>query len=206
VVRSKSQTVDYFSASTFNKSATHVSQKPNWEPAFLYGINGNLAFAHNVEEGIPEFMDDVDVIYAELPWEDGYNLFYEAAGATPKQTYWEFLDKIQEQVREFGKPTLIPCGKKALKYLKPDSYTMVLLNRKEVCLALWNIEDSWGRINVVDILHDLATRFNRVGDFACGYGRTGRIFAEHGKQWVLSDINPYCIGFIKDHALEWIKK
>ncbi len=53
------------------------------------------------------------------------------------------------------------------------------------------------------MLFHLAERYNRVGDFTCGYGRVGRIFSGAGKTWVMSDYNPTCIGYIGMNASGW---
>ena len=46
------------------------------------------------------------------------------------------------------------------------------------------------------IMRSLAIRFNYVGDFCAGYGNTCRIFKEHGKSFIASDINPKCVYYI----------
>jgi hypothetical protein len=200
----KTQAVDYFSATTFNKDATVAGQADLPPATSAFMINDNWAFMYSMEQGIPKLMsDNADVLYAKIPWEQGFNAFYEAANVIPQWDYKTFLEKIRSEIIRINKPTIIVCGNKALKVLRPDSTGTAILNRKEARLALWGIDDSWGRINTIDILHDLAERFSSIGDFACGYGRTGKIFTEHGKRWFMSDLNPHCIGFIKQTAKGW---
>ena len=206
MVRTKSQTLNYFSATPMHKDATIAGESELPEPAYAYMRPAckSWAFTHELEKGIPDLMaKECDVFYAELPWNLGFESFYEAAGVTPKWTYKEFLTCIRKEVLRIGKPTILVCGNVALRVLKPEATATVILNRKEVRLALWGIEDTWGRVNTIDVIHDLAKRFNTVGDFACGYGRTGKIFTEHGKKWFMSDFNPHCIGFIKENAEKW---
>jgi 2-polyprenyl-3-methyl-5-hydroxy-6-metoxy-1,4-benzoquinol methylase len=55
----------------------------------------------------------------------------------------------------------------------------------------------------IEVIGHLARRYARVGDFCCGYGRTLRLFARHGKRFTGSDYNARCIGYIAEHAPEW---
>ena len=197
------QAIDYFSATTFNKEATVAGQELDVTPCDLFESESGIAFVHNLESGIDDRLSKADVLYSDLPWEQGFNLFYESAQVEQGVTYLEFLAGIRDEIIRLDKPTLLPIGNKALKIMQPDTAGTVILNRKEVRLALWGIDDTWERINVIDILHDLAETYDTIGDFACGYGRSGRIFVEHGKRFVMSDFNPHCIGFVKQALPKW---
>jgi hypothetical protein len=49
-----------------------------------------------------------------------------------------------------------------------------------------------------DLLHYVARYHSCIGDFCCGYGQSARIFRSEGKQFVCSDFNASCIGFIRE--------
>ncbi len=159
-----------------------------------------VAFAHDVRNGVPpDYLLSVDVLYADLPWPAGFALF-EARANSAGGTYMEFIGAVAEWVRVLGKPAVLTTSKAAVKWMpKPDSTVTVRLNSADA-LALCYGVDVPAQVDTVDVLQMLASQFKCVGDFCCGYGRSGRVFAGRGGKFVMSDYNPQCIGVI---AAQW---
>lgn len=163
-------------------------------------VNGSVALVHDVVTAglLPSEYDACDVLYAEPPWEQGLKSFDEGAGVEPR-TFDELSAAMAAVVERATVPVVLLLGKKALTKLPPPQQTLAAkLNGAAVIAAIWNTEFD----SAIDLAY-LATRYNRVGDFMCGYGRSGRVFAEAGKRFTLSDYNATCIGYIAMNANGW---
>lgn len=178
-------------------------------------IGESLAFTHDLRHGLPIVYAACDVFYTDLPWRDGFLVFEARAGAVKaklegrpstltvsKETprYEGFLQNVAAIVESVKQPVVLVTGKHALRGLpRPEHLYNTYLNGASAVALVYRTElKSYG--NEFEILRELAQRFNCVGDFCCGYGRTGRVFKEAGKRFVMSDFNPACIGRI---AQEW---
>lgn len=151
---------------------------------------------------IPEEFRECDLIYAEPAFPAGMAIFDERAGAKHTQ-YDVYATNFGRIIRELGKPTVMFLPDRALKFLPPPDFTTkVDLNGNLTMVAFWNGAFALGGSNK-DLIRGLACEYNRVGDFCCGYGTTGRLFIEAGKNCVLSDYNPLCCGYVADHMEGW---
>lgn len=182
-----------------------------WQPAYDGGearrheSAAGVAFVHDViADPLPDEYAECDVLYTDLPWRTGFAEFNERAGVGDGRTYRAFLEAVGWIVREARCPVVLVTGKHALPHLpSPDSVADVTLNGQpaiaacyRLTLAPW-LRDTW------EVLRWLAFRFECVGDFCCGYGRSAQVFAESGKRYVASDYNPACIGRIAEQADGW---
>lgn len=169
------------------------------------GANGlSLAYDVAAMHGLPDAFASVDVLYAEPPFPAGWKTFHDRVDLEPAMSYKEFIALCSRQY--LFRPGVLILGNQATRYAGPArAVTRHLLHRKSLdqVNALWYGIDppEEDMANVTDVINHLATQFDTVGDFCCGYGVTGRIFADHGKRYVMSDVNPRCVGYIA--AQEW---
>lgn len=169
---------------------------------------GDQAFAWDlaVNRVLPGAFDACDVLWSEPPWPRGWDVFYGRLGQEPPMPYPQFLRLCSVHTQRIGGAMI--CAKSAVRYLTdPDDVTdSWIVDPSNPCKVAWYGMRLRGPLrstsNLYLIAH-LAQTHERVGDFAAGYGNTGRIFAQHGKRWVMSDLDPRCIGFIADHAHTW---
>jgi hypothetical protein len=181
---------------------------PVWATPITYArINANVAMVHDATTGVlPDEYDACDFLYAEPPWRAGWEKFARRAGSEPK-SYGEFLDGISKIVETVTQPTVIIAGKAMRKHLpQPEQVLPVILNGGSGVLGLvyrTRFDEITSDIDTHDLLALCAERYDRVGDFCCGYGTTAYEFARHGKRFVVSDVNAMCIGYIAERAEVW---
>ena len=163
-----------------------------------------IAFQADLNEGIPAAMHTCDVWYGEPPWQAGYEKFAKLADR-PEQVkpFAAFMRDLSEQISAARQPTFLVTGRHALRHLTPDHVAPLILNGDQAVVAIWRGEPWTQPIDAMDLLVRLASEYETIGDFACGLGRAGRVFAAAGKRFVLSDLNARCVGYIARHAAEW---
>jgi hypothetical protein len=190
-------------------------------------INGSIAFTYDVMSGkqLPFEYDACDVLYAEIPWKHGFDIFNsraDKANVITQETKWrrydDFLLRILQITQSSKKPTFLLVGQFFSSYLLKHNakemfikYPIMLNNGKAwiYCANLYNpfnwlfLDKYHTHTSTETLISDLAQRFERVGDFMCGYGTTGRIFMMNKKKFVMSDYNSKCIGHIADVAKNW---
>lgn len=168
-------------------------------PVDRYEIEGSVAFVHDITTGpLPEEYEPCDVLYADPPWESGFAVFNERAGVVGV-SYPELIIAVANIILASPVPVVLMWGQKALAKLpEPDQVLPGVLNGGDVSTLVYgaSFEGAAG-------LPELASQFNRVGDFMCGYGRSGRVFREAGKAFTMSDYNAGCIGYIAMNAAGW---
>lgn len=184
---------------------SYQAETPSYNPAEF--PHGEVHY-YDVTSGLAKmgFIEKADVIYSDLPWRNGYHKFYKRSGLIPRLNYHDFLGYIGMQLLVLGKPAVIVSGDHArIPLTFYDTSIATRLNGAKARAYLWKIKPDVleGCADSVEIIHRLADGYNCVGDFCCGYGRAGRIFAEHGCRFVLSDINADCIGYITENAGQW---
>jgi hypothetical protein len=155
-----------------------------------------VAFVHDIRVGLPLAYMGCDVLYADLPWRAGFAEFEKRAGEPAGASYAEFLKAVGEIVQADGRLIILVTGPHARSLLPLEDQRLdLLLNGNPAIAAAYHGTIPWVN-NTIDLLHCLADTYRCIGDFCCGYGRAGRIFAEHGKRFVMSDYNAQCIGYI----------
>ena len=164
---------------------------------------GNTCFVWDVTAPeIPEAYYECDLIYAEPSWPGGLERFDERAGVKT-ESYAAYATAVARIITELGKPTVLFVGANALRHTPPPDFTTsAILNGNTVQAAFWNGAFALGN-GSQDIIRSLAERYDRVGDFCCGYGTTGRLFMEAGKTCVLTDYNAKCCGFVAREMKGW---
>lgn len=180
------------------------------KPRQRWSDSGSVAFVHDICSGpLPDTYQDCDVLYGDLPWQQGFSGYNDRAGVTDGRTYRTFLEAVAGIVTSQPQPVVLITGRHALRYLPdPDqqlAITVPVLNQAALALT-YRIQLPTRLRITTEILAELAREFDRVGDFCCGYGRSSRAFARAGKTFVASDYNPECIGYIADHAPGWVTR
>lgn len=172
---------------------------------------GSIAFVHDVVVSrgrLPREYAPCDVIYTEMAWRPGYARFLDRAQA-PASTFAQYLTSLNTVVSGLTIPVCVVTGKSLVRYFpqptqRLDIFFPDTLHKKGQCVALvYRMTITHAVRETLDVLTEIAGRFNCVGDPCCGYGNTGRAFAEAGRRFVLSDFNARCIGWIAQHASLW---
>jgi len=173
----------------------------------VFAVRGSIAFQADIMQGLHEYFDECDILYAEPPWVDGYGITQERAG-TNVRAYRPFIEAIGRVISQKQKPTIIIIGISHKEYLPYTNMIYpVKLNGYKARAFCYNIDPVGLDFNDCPaLIASLAKRYNKVGDFCCGYGNTGKIFFKAGKEFVMCDINPRCIGFIKQSYASIPKK
>jgi len=163
--------------------------------------DGCCAFLQDITVGLPKIYSKCDILYSEPSWLRGYDIFKARAGEVVG-TFQEYLLSISRIIRDSKIPVILLCGKQSLKKFPPHTSELpVMLNGYGETAYAWGIDISRYAVRTnEDLLGLLAWSYDCVGDFSCGYGVAGRIFREHGKKFVMSDINEKCITYIS----EWL--
>lgn len=183
-----------------------VGSKPiEAKPIQFARIASGIAFVHDMANGWPELMDRADVIYSDLPWTQGYILFHDRAKRRVQMPYTDFIAHVGSILAGIKAPAIMITGKHAIALLMPNEYMPITLNGDPAVACLWRIGvNQLENISTeTDLLRYLSRVYKCIGDPFCGYGRAGRIFAQAGKQFVMSDLNSVCIGYIAEHGAMW---
>lgn len=166
------------------------------------------AFVHDLMSSptLPPEFSLCDVFLVDPPWQKGYGTFNERAMVSDGRTYAGFLRRVSEIIESETAPMYLVTGRHALSRLpQADVILPMRLNEDDATVIGYRsgneAEDNYGVVQ--EFLHALAQRYEAVGDFCCGYGRTARFFLQAGKSAVVSDFNPQCIGYIAEHAPGW---
>jgi hypothetical protein len=190
----------YHSAHAANHAPASAAPVDAWR-----GADGSTALQFDVTAGpLPPQYDACDVFYADLPWARGQAIFNARAGVVA--THSELLDAVAAIVTGDA-PAYLVLGRQDLRRLPcPRATLPVRLNRYAAVAAAWVPASDAERFATarpatdIELIRCLADWHDCVGDFFCGYGRTARIFAEAGKQFVVSDYNARCVGYIAASA------
>ncbi len=180
-------------------------------PLELFEGRNGRSFVHDASRGLPHDMMSVSLIYAELPWIGGWEEFNRRAVVGSEVTYKAFAKTIEASIVASGVPAVLLVGAASARLFDAPKSFAVRLNYayssicSVLCINFNSAHDdmigvaSTARYSA-DLLARLAESFASVGDFACGYGNSGRIFANAGRRYVMSDINGRCIRHISQQG------
>lgn len=175
-------------------------------PVEYVAFDNGTAQVHDLLAGppLPYEYGDADVLYAEPAWQRGFETFNQRAKVEDGRTYKVYARNVAALV-DTGKPTVIIWGRHAERFLPEyESAIPVWLDRHSAVAYLFNnVQVPETVRTTLDVMHALADRYEVLGDPCCGWGNTARIATEHGKRFVVSDFNPYCIGHIATKHGEW---
>ena len=170
---------------------------------FVYG--NSLAFAYDVFDPLPSEFDACDFFYMEPPYPAGVKVFDERMGISGR-TYSDLAKRISQFIDSTNKPVVMPMSKTVIKhYPKPTQEFEVDFTHSvktfKTMVYVWNTKYVWSTQlaepkTTEEVLVRLLNTHKCVGDLFCGYGKTAQIAVDQGKDFVVSDYNPSCIGFI----------
>ena len=164
-----------------------------------------VALVHDVMAGaLPLEYADCDVLYAEPPWQRGFEQFNTRAGVDDARTYRAFLTAVGDIVQSVTIPAVLITGAHAVPHLPAAGHQFATQLYEHSAIALcYRFEQPPDAPRTNELLAQLATRFRCVGDFCCGYGNTAQAFVKARRKFVCSDFDPRCVGYIAAHVWEW---
>lgn len=184
-------------------------QEPPDRPIDGFAGPAGLAFAYDLThpEPLPAAYAQCDVFYSDPPWRSGYERFNRRAGVAGP-TYRDFMAALARHVDALGAPVVLVTGKHAAKLLPAADWTVpIQLNEHAAVGYGYRMPQPPGMVTTAPLLlGHLASRYSCIGDFCCGCGNAGRMFAAAGKRFVMSDVNRRCIGYIAEHVFDWMPK
>jgi hypothetical protein len=168
-----------------------------------YKHKSNVVFIHDIDNGLPKEYNICDVLYCDPPWLSGYEKFMNRAGKK-EISYKKYIYSLSKIIENNTKPLWLIIGKYTTKRLpKYHRIHKIKLHNQESSLLGWNDSNNYSFKNNFDFLNELAKIYNCIGDFNCGYGNSGRIFKENGKNFVMSDINGKCVFYIAKTLMDY---
>ena len=176
-------------------------EQPAPERHGYYSPRG-IALAHDLTSGpLPKEYGRCDVLYTDPPWRSGYDEFALRAGVLVP-SYHDFMDALVDAIPP-GIPAVVVTGLHAAMHFGTEYRPFrVRLNEHEAIAYSRGVDVPEG-MTAEQLGRTLADRYQCVGDPCCGYGNTARWFVQAGKRFVVSDINPRCIGYIAEHEKGW---
>jgi hypothetical protein len=168
-----------------------------------FELEDSVAFVHDIfdAELLPAEYAACDVLYLEPPWRDGFGL-YERRTGNDGRNWNDLMRRAGELIVNSSLPAVVTISRWTPM---PEPDYRLDGRQNELPCSFWIYGDVGSALPVqdVDLVAVLARDFERVGDFFCGYGRSARIFAQHGKRFTVSDYNARCIGYIAREAASW---
>lgn len=191
--------------------APHHSALPALPPVDRFTLGRSVALVHDLAAAggeLPPEYGACDVIYTEMAWRPGYATFLKRAGAA-ESSFKSYMGALAAMAERMTVPVYIVTGRSLERYFPvPDQRLSALfpdaLHKGGRCVVLVYRDEFTGPERItLDICGALPDRFRCVGDPCCGYGNSGRVFAERGGDFVLSDFNPRCIAHVAASAPGW---
>ncbi len=166
-----------------------------------YKAGGSVVFRHDITTVRHTLYQcqQIDVIYSEPAWRDGYALFCVRAGENDNAEhngYLDYLTAIHDTISQLKQPTYIVMGKHMFKHLQPEATQPVLLYGYPALLGVWNAPLLPQVATNDDIIQHITETYSCALDFSCGYGNLARAMLANSKKFVCSDINGRCIYYI----------
>lgn len=183
-------------------TALHADGRADRPEMWRWKKGHNEAFVHDVSLGIPEEMARADMLYAELPWKDGYREFlsrvHQPLGIALSYERW--LYRLSVSLALFGKPFVVVAGHAASRHLAYEWSRPVDLNGSLALAMGAGCKDMPGIKTATGLRVALACSVDCIGDFCAGFGAIARAAEAARCHWICSDINPRYIGTIAEWA------
>ncbi len=159
--------------------------------------NGSIFFVHDITDGLPQEYSLCDLLYTEIPWRHGYEVFAKRSGHSGVG-YRAFLNAVASIIVTRCVPVIVVGGSGIRSIMPPTGAAMhINLNGSPAVAYCYGVTPPTHH-TTTDLLVWLSERFTCCGDFCCGYGRALLPWLRSGKTVVGSDNNANCIGVIKD--------
>lgn len=177
-----------------------------------YSKAKSYVFQWDLTKGIPDIYKQCDLIYVEPSWSQGYDIFQKRCNdSIDRSNYLDYMIEISRYVNSALHPVYIILEKK-IQYLfkQPSEKILVNLHNYKSDLLIFNDNLNIDNLNITNltnynIINILAEKYNLVGDFCCGYGNTAKVFREHNKNFICSDINAKCVYYIAKELMGYDK-
>ena len=169
-------------------------------------VGNSYVFCHDIKNGADILHRNADVMYSELAWSAGHEKFNERANSIT--SYEEYIAGINDCIFTLKVPTFIIAGKKEGKYLTSVNRQEFnsSINGAKAVLYCYNIDADmdFSDFKDIEVLDYISNKYRAVCDPCCGYGRAGKIFAQKGKSFIMSDYNKKCVGYIIKEMEGWL--
>jgi hypothetical protein len=164
---------------------------------FHYGKS--VAFRHDIFDDYPDIYDTCDIIYFDPPWREGAKVF-DARVGIPNRTFSQLTKRLSELILQTKTPVILSCGQWGKRDLPTPSWSMRADLKGTVgkCYLFGYRANKPELQNDLSLMTYLALRYNRLGNWFCGYGNIAFEAIKHGKTFVISDYNAECIGYIAE--------
>ena len=167
-----------------------------------YVSPNGIALVHDVTSGpLPSEYRRCDVFYTDPPWKSGYDVFASRVGVLVP-TYHDFMEALIAAIPKDA-PAVLVTGRHAAMHFGPEFRPFPVRLNEHDAVAYSRGIDASGMTKADEVGDYLAGTYECVGDPCCGYGNAARWFVQAGKRYVVSDINPRCIGYIAAHERGW---
>lgn len=164
-------------------------------------LSANIkAFQHDLFNGLHPNMNSCDFFYSDLPWRQGFDVFNKRADYQTDKKWEDLIALTYENIIKSGKPTYLTGGKQMMKLLPKAKVKDIIFkvhNNKDLLFVL-NTDEMTKAEDTDTLINELYIKHEVGGDFACGYGLLADFAVRNNKKAILSDYNPYCIGYIKE--------
>lgn len=170
------------------------------EPVERFDYGNSVAFRHDIYDPYPSNLyQRCDIIYTEPPWPAGSTVFDKRLGIEGRR-WADLAQHLAQTIASVDIPVVLTAGKSFIKYLPTPDYTAEVTYSGSLgkCLVFAYRTTLPDLATGDEIKSYIMSNYNCIGDWFCGYGQTAFAALEAGKDFVVSDYNPQCIGYIKD--------
>lgn len=91
--------------------------RQRWPAVSRFECAHGVAFQHDIALGLPAEMQTADVLYADLPWQQGWHKFASFAGVDQRARYRDAMRAVGRAVRAAGVPVVMVTGRHAVELL-----------------------------------------------------------------------------------------
>ena len=179
------------------KSQNDFKNVENMDPVpfgDMIDVDGGVIGVQDASLPLHKAYDKCDVFLSELAWSRGTKKFSEMANY--ESDFKIYMMAVTQRARSDGRPHYFICGAESRKFMIGSTYKDIILNNGKAILYMINCDSSIIPDYILSstvLLNLLAKNYDCIGDFSCGFGRSGKVFHQHNKKFVMTDINGKCI-------------
>lgn len=161
-------------------------------------INGITALKHDICEGAVPLFHEADCIYSEIAWKAGYEAFTDGTEAEGS-SHGDYLAGMLSCIYELKVPTLIVCGKREARVLRPHAQKPVRFTYHHcpAVLAAWYTDIPEEIATDTDARDWIIASHECVLDPCCGFGNTARVAVCMGRRGIMADVDTECVSYMQ---------
>ena len=133
----------------------------------FFKSEGSIVFQYDLCKGYTPLFKGADAVYAEPPWQQGYQAFLQRSGVSGS-TFGIFLERILEIILQLGIPSYLILGKHMVSRLKPPMQIPLRLRGRGCLLGVWGESSMPLAGTNIEVLDYVSDRYSNVLDFCCG--------------------------------------